>query len=70
MRIPKGKKPYTSSNQSAQCDKSLILSPLEQRGRAKQLCRVKVIPTQAIFKHVTEKPTTKSFYLVMAYSTN
>lgn len=32
--------------------------------------RVKVIPTQAIFKHVTEKPTTKSFNLVMAYSTN
>lgn len=34
MRIPKGKKPYTSSNQSAQCDESLILSPLEQTGRA------------------------------------
>lgn len=39
MSILKGKKPYTLSNQSAQCDnsKSLILSPLKQRGIAKQM---------------------------------
>lgn len=72
MNILKGKKPYPSSNQSAQCDnsKSLILSPLKQRGRAKQMCRVKMITTQAIFKHVINKLTTKQLYLVMAYNTN
>lgn len=72
MSILKGKKPYPSTNQSAQCgnSKSLILPPLKQRKRAEQMCRVKMITTQAFFKQVIDKLTTKQLYLVMAYNTN